>query len=116
LNSAGQYNFTIEPIGTVQSIHSIQQGAGHLVLVVLKPTKSGPMASLFAMASPNDHSREASELVLEPEKAGTLAEALYLEKEGLMVDFLWSNPKAKSLVVAQLAVPAQTAARRAGGN
>jgi len=114
--TAGQYNFTIEPIGTVQSIHSIQQGAGHLVLVVLKPAKSGPMASLFAMASPNDHSREASELVLEPEKAGTLAEALYLEKEGLMVDFLWSNPKAKSLVVAQLAVPAQTAARRAGGN
>ena len=115
--TAGQYNFTIEPIGTVQSIRSIQQGAGHLVLVVLKPAKSGPMASLFAMASPNDHSREASELVLESEKTGTLAETLYLEKEGLMVDFLWLSPKAKNQVVSQLAVPVQTAAvPRAGGN
>jgi hypothetical protein len=106
----GPYKFTIEPIGNVQSIRSIQQGAGHLVLVVLKPEKAGPMASLFAMASPNDHPREASELVLEPEKAGTLAETLYLEKEGLMVDFLWSSPKAKSQVVAQLTLP------RAGAN
>jgi len=115
--TAGPYNFTIEPIGTVQSIRSIQQGAGHLVLVVLKPAKSGPMASLFAMASPNDHSREASELVLEPEKAGALAETLYLEKEGLMVDFVWSNPKAKSQVVSQQAAPVQTAAvPRAAGN
>ncbi len=115
--AAGPYKFSIEPIGTIQSIRTIQQGAGHLVLVVLKPEKSGPIASMFAMASPSDHSREASELVLESEKAGTLAETLYLEKEGLMVDFLWWSPKAKSQVVAQLAVPVQTAAvLRAGGN
>lgn len=115
--AAGQYRFSIEPIGTVQSIRSIQQGAGHLVLVVLKPEKSGTIASLFAMASPSDHSRETSELVLESEKTGTLAETLYLEKEGLMVDFLWLSPKAKNQVVSQLAVPVQTAAvPRAGGN
>jgi len=97
--TAGPYKFTIEPIGTIQSIRSIQQGAGHLVLVVLKPEKSGPMASMFAMASPSDHAREASELVLELEKAGALAETLYLEKEGLMVDFLCrlQRPKAKWL-------------------
>ena len=115
--AAGLYTFSIEPIGTMQSIRTIQQGAGHLVLVVLKPQKAGPTASIFAMASPSDHSREASELVLEPEKTGTLAETLYLEKEGVMVDFLWWNPKAKSQVVAQLAVSVQTAAMpRAGGN
>jgi hypothetical protein len=115
--TAGPYKFSIEPIGTIQSIRSIQQGAGHLVLVVLKPEKSGPVASMFAMASPSDHAREANELVLESEKAGTLAETLYLEKEGLMVDLLWWNPKAKSQVVAQLAVPAETVAvPRAGGN
>jgi hypothetical protein len=115
--AAGQYKFSIEPIGTIQSIRSIQQGAGHLVLVVLKPEKSGPTASLFAMASPSDHSRETSELVLESEKTGTLAETLYLEKEGLMVDFLWLSPKAKNQVVSQLAVPVQTAAvPRAGGS
>lgn len=115
--AAGQYRFSIEPLGTIQSIHSIQQGAGHLVLVVLKPEKSGPVVSIFAMASPSDHSREANELVLESEKTGTLAETLYLDKEGLMVDFLWWSPKAKSQVVAQLAVPVQTAAvPRAGVN
>lgn len=114
--TAGPYRFSIEPVGTIQSIHTIQQGAGHLVLVVLKPEKSGPIASMFAMASPSDHAREANSLVLELEKAGTLAETLYLEKEGLMVDFLWWSPKAKSQVVAQLAVPVQTAAAmRAGG-
>lgn len=115
--TAGPYRFSIEPIGTTQSIRTIQQGAGHLVLVVLKPERSGPIASMFAMASPSDHSREANELVLESERTGTLAEALYLEKEGLMVDFLWWSPKAKSQVVAELAVPVQTAAvPRAGGN
>jgi hypothetical protein len=114
---AGPYKFSIEPIGTVQSIRSIQQGAGHMVLVVVKPERSGPIASMFAMASPSDHAREADSLVLESEKAGTLVQTLYLEKEGLMVDFLWSNPKAKGQVVAQLAVPVQTAAvSRAGGN
>jgi len=84
---------------------------------VLKPEKSGPVASMFAMASPSGQTREASELVLAPEKAGTLAETLYLEKEGLMVDFLWWSPKAKNQVVSQLAVPVQTAAMpRAGAN
>jgi hypothetical protein len=114
---AGQYKFYIEPIGTVQSIRSIQQGNGHLVLVVLRPEKSGPVTSMFAMASPSGHGRETSELVLDPEKAGTLAQTLYLEKEGLVVDFRWWVPKAKSQVVAQQMAPVQTAAvSRSEGN
>jgi hypothetical protein len=114
---AGPYKFSIEPVGTVQSMRAIQQGAGHMVLVVVKPEKSGPMASMFAVASPSDHAREADSLVLELQKEGTLVGALYLEKEGLRVDFLWSNPKAKSQVVAQLAVPVRAAGvARAGGN
>jgi hypothetical protein len=110
LIGAGQYKFTIEPIGNIQSIRSIQQGAGHLVLVVLRPEKSGSVASIFAMASPNVHGHEASQLILDPEKTGTLVQTMYLEKEGLMVDFLWSTPRAKSPVVAQQATPVQTAA------
>ncbi len=38
---AGRYKFSIEPIGTIQSIRSIQQGAGHLVLVVLSLKRRG---------------------------------------------------------------------------
>lgn len=107
---AGQYKFSIEAIGSIQTIQSIQQGAGHWVLVVLRPQKSGPVVSVFAMASPSIHGGEGSELILEPEKAGALAEAMYLEKSGLKIDFRCSIPKAKSQVVARRAVPVQAAA------
>jgi hypothetical protein len=114
---AGQYKFSIEPIGTIQSIRSIQQGAGHLVLVTVRPEKSGPVASIFAMASPSNRAREANELILEPEKAGTLAESMYLERDGLVVDFRWASPKAKRQVVAQQIVPVRAATVvRSGGN
>jgi hypothetical protein len=108
--AAGAYKFSIEPIGTMQSVRSIEGGASHLVLVVMRPEKSGQAASIFAMASPSDRTGNASELTLDAEGAGTLVEAMYLEKEGLLVDFLWANPKAKEKVVAQQAVPVQTAA------
>jgi hypothetical protein len=107
---AGQYSFSIEPIGTLLSVRSIQQGAGHLVLVVLKPEKSGPDASMFAMASPSDRSREASELILKPEKEEMMARSMYLEKDGLVVNFNWANPQAKHQGVARQTVPLQSAA------
>jgi len=107
--AAGQYKFSIEPVGITQSISSIQQGSGHLVLVVMRPEKSGRAASVFATATPSSHARETSELILEPEKAGMLVQSIYLEKEGLVVDFNWS-PKDKGRVVAQQTVPLQTAA------
>ena len=114
---AGQYHFVIEPVGTIQSMHSIEQGAGHLVLVVVKAEKAGPTVSIFAMASPSDRASNASELVLTSEKQETLAQTLYLEKEKLIVDFNWSSSKAKSQVVAQQVEPRQSvAAARAGGN
>jgi hypothetical protein len=108
LLAAGPYKFTVEPIGTIQSMQSIEQGAGHLVLVVMRPKESGPIASIFAMASSSGHTREASELILGTEKAGTLLQTMHLEKEGLIVDFVWSNPKAKEKLVAQKTVPVQT--------
>lgn len=115
--SAGRYSFRIEPMDTIQSIRSIQEGAGSLVLVVVRPGKSGPTLSMFAMASPSDHGHEASELVLAPEKQEMLAQTMYLEKEGFKVDFNWSRAKAKSQVAAQQVEPRQSAAgARTGGN
>ena len=107
---AGRYHFLIEPVGTIQSMRSIEQGAGHLVLVVVRPERSGPSVSLFAMASPSDHGSEGSELTLGSQKQETLAQTLYLEKEKLVVDFNWSSPKAKTQVVAQQVEPRQSAA------
>jgi hypothetical protein len=113
--AAGHYTFSLEPIGNIQSIHSIQQGAGHLVLVVIKPEKSGPTASIFAMASPTDHAREASKLILAQERNDTLVQTLYLEKEGLMVDFRWSSPRTKDRVIAQQPGTMQTASVAVAG-
>jgi hypothetical protein len=114
--AAGQYKFSIAPVGITQSISSIQQGSGHLVLVVMRPEKSGRAASVFAMATPSVHARAANELILEPEKAGMLVQTMYLEKEGLVVDFNWSS-KDKGQMVAQQPVPLQTAAvSRSGAN
>jgi hypothetical protein len=106
----GPYNFSVEPVGLIQSVRAIQQGAGHLVLVVLKPEKSGSAASIFAMASPNDRANTASQLVLEPESAGTVLRTMYLEKEGLKVNFQWSTAKGKTPTIAQEKVPVVTAA------
>jgi hypothetical protein len=110
LLGAGQYKFSIGPVGIVHSIRSIQEGAGHLVLVVLRPEKAGPVVSIFAMASVSKRASEINELILEPEKTGNLAGTMYLEREGLMVNFRWAEPKGKNPVVAEQAVPVETAA------
>jgi hypothetical protein len=113
---AGRYHFLIEPVGTIQSMRSIQEGAGHLVLVVVKAEKSGPSISLFAMASPSDRGSEGSGLVIASDRQETLAQSLYLEKEKLMVDFNWSSRKAKTQVIARQVEPRQSAAAHTDGS
>ena len=114
---AGEYKFTVEPVGTLQSVGSIQEGVSNLVQVVLQSEKAGTGASLLAMASGSKHGSETSALTLEPGKDGTLAKTLYLEKEGLLVDFRWASPKTKAPIVAQQTRPEQTTvAMRSAGN
>lgn len=113
---AGRYHFQIEPVGTIQSMRSIEEGAGHLVLVVVKAEKAGPSISVFAMASPSDRGSEGSGLVIASDSKETHAQTLYLEKEKLVVDFNWSSAKGKTQVVAQQVEPRQSAAAaRTGG-
>lgn len=80
------------------------------MLVVLRPEKTGRTASIFAMASPSKRASDINELVLEPEKTGILAGTMYLEREGLQVNFRWAEPKGKNPVVAEQRVPVETAA------
>ena len=108
----GPYKFSIEPVGLTQSVRSIQQGADHLVLVVLRPQKSGSSASIFAMASSNDRVGNASELVLEPERAGTQLETMYLDKEGLKVNFQWSTARGKTKIAQQQVAVVTAAVQR----
>lgn len=74
---------------------SIQGGAGHPVRVVVRPEKSGPVVSIFALASPSEHTQGPSGLVLGSGNGQEIARSMYLEKEGLVVDFNWWGAKGK---------------------
>jgi hypothetical protein len=114
---AGQYEFSIEPVGTLQSVGSIQEGVSHLVQVVLRSDKSGTVASMFAMASGSKHASDTNELILEPGKNGTLARTMYLERGNLLVDFRLASPKLTAPIVVQQTGPEQKAVvMRAAGN
>src|ERR1700731_2166906 len=105
----GQYKFSIEAVGTIQSMRSIQQGAGHLVLVFVRPENSGPAASIFAMASVNRSEHRTSELILEPEKEQVQVRAMHLEKEGLEVNFDWANTGTSIPGITHQSAPQQSA-------
>jgi hypothetical protein len=63
---AGAYKFSVEPMGILQSLNSIQ-GARRLVQVIVRSeSKSGPVAVILAMASRPAHALDSSKLVLAP--------------------------------------------------
>ena len=77
---AGHYTVSIEPITTIN-------GAGTRVLVFVRPeTKSGPVASIFAMAA-QEACDTPSGLNLVSDSNGLAARSLCLSKQGLMIDF-----------------------------
>jgi len=108
----GAYTFSIEPTGVLQSVNSIQS-AGHPVLVIVRPTtNAGPIAIIFAMASRSDHALDSSKLVLEPANNGMAMHSMYLDKEGLVLDFDWWSSKDKPQMLAQAARPEPAPASR----
>jgi len=102
---AGAYTFSIEPVGILQSVSSIQ-GAREVVQVMVRPeTKAGPVAIIFAMATRSAHALDASKLVLAPVSNGMAMHSMYLDKQGLVLDFDWWSPKDKTQILAQAARP-----------
>ena len=102
---AGAYTFSIEPVGILQSVSSIQ-GARQIVQVTVRPeTKAGPTVAIFAMATRSDHVLDASKLVLAPVNNGMAMHSMYLDKQGLVLDFDWWSPKDKTEMLAQEARP-----------
>lgn len=103
--AAGAYTFSIEPVGILQSVSSIQ-GARQVVRVVVRPeTKAGPAVAIFAMATRSAHALDASKLVLAPVSNGVAMHSMYLDKQGLVLDFDWWSPKNKTQILAQQARP-----------
>jgi hypothetical protein len=108
----GAYTFSIEPTGALQSVDSIQS-AGHPVLVIVRPTaNAGPIAIIFAMASRSDHALDSSKLVLEPMNNGMAMHSMYLDQQGLVLDFDWWSAKDKTQMLAQAARPEPAPASR----
>ena len=110
---AGAYTFSIEPVGILQSVSSIQ-GAREVVQVTVRPeTKAGPTVAIFAMATRSDHVLDASKLVLAPVNNGVAMHSMYLDKQGLVLDFDWWSPKDKTEMLAQAARPEPASASKA---
>ena len=96
---AGAYTFSIEPAGILQSVSSIQ-GARQIVQVIVRPErKAGPVAIIFAMATRSALAVDASKLVLAPVNNGMAMHSMYLDKQGLVLDFDWWSPKDKTIIV-----------------
>ena len=109
----GAYTFSIEPVGILQSVSSIQ-GARQVVQVTVRPeTKAGPAVAIFAMATRSDHVLDASKLVLAPVSDGMAMHSMYLDKQGLVLDFDWWSPKDKTEMLAQAARPEPASASKA---
>jgi len=102
---AGAYKFSIEPMGILQSVNSIQ-GAGRLVQVIVRSeTKAGPVAVILAMASRPAHALDSSKLVLAPMNNGMVVRSMCLDRQGLVLDFDWSSPKGKTQMLAEAPGP-----------
>lgn len=98
---AGAYTFVIEPTGTLQSVTAIQ-GARQIVQVVVRPEREGDSVTLiFAMASRSAQPLDSSKLILEAVNNEVVMHSMYLDQQGLLLDFDWWNAKDKSQVVAQ---------------
>jgi hypothetical protein len=110
---AGAYKFSIEPTGILQSVNSIQ-GAPRLVQVIVRSeSKSGPVAVILAMASRPAHALDSSKLVLAPVNNGMVVHSMYLDQQGLVLDFDWSTPKGKTQMLAEAPGPEPASASRA---
>jgi hypothetical protein len=102
---AGAYTFSIEPAGNLQSVSSIQ-GARQVVQVIVRPeTKAGPTVVIFAMATRSTEALNSSKLVLASVNNGMAMHSMYLDKQGLVLDFDSLSPKDKSPMLAQAARP-----------
>ena len=99
---AGIYTFSIEPVGILQSVSSIQ-AMPQVVRVIVRPeTKAVPAAIILAMATRSTEALDSSKLVLASLNNGMAMHTMYLDKQGLVLDFDWWNPKDKTQMLSQV--------------
>ena len=95
---AGRYTVSVAPVTALAA-------SGTRVLVFVRPdSKSGPVASILAMAS-NESCETPSGLTLVSESNGMVARSLCLSKQGLAIDF--DLPRAAEVAKIKAAVAQQ---------
>jgi hypothetical protein len=110
---AGAYRFSVEPTGILQSVNSIQCAPRLVQVIVRAETKDGPVAIILAMASRPAHVRDSSKLVVAPVNNELVVRSMYLDQQGLVLDFDWWGPKGKTQMLAEAPRPEPASASRA---
>jgi hypothetical protein len=91
--SAGDYKFSVVPLGTLWSVDSIQAVNSHVLVVVWGSVKGGPITSLVATASKPADILNPKMLDFRVDAAGVTIHSMCLEKNGLMLEFNQYKPE-----------------------
>ena len=96
--SAGEYKFSVQPLGIIRSVGSIQVGNSQVLVVVSGMTNGGQVASLVAMASRPDTPNPRAQDILEV-GTGMMIHSICLQKLGLVLEF--NENKTKNAMLAR---------------
>jgi hypothetical protein len=91
--SAGEYKFSVVPLGNIWSVDSIQAVNSHVLVVVWASVKGGPVASLVATASKQADILNPKMLEFRADGAGMTIHSISLEKNGLVLAFNEYKPE-----------------------
>jgi hypothetical protein len=86
---AGSYTFSVEPAGAAAQPIAAIKGARQIVQVVLRSETEGTVALVFAVASRSEEYTSSSKLTLEAQNNEMVMHSMYLEQQGLLLDFDW---------------------------
>ncbi len=90
---AGEYKFSVVPLGIIRSVDSIQMGNSQVQVVVWSVTKGGPFANVVAIASREADTPNPRELDIRADGSGMMIHSICLEKLGLVLKFSESKSK-----------------------
>jgi hypothetical protein len=110
---AGDYKFSVVPLGNLRSISSIQTGNSLVQVVVWSLTRGGPLANLFATASTETNASNPEPLGIREDENGPTIHAMSLERLGVVLRFV--DHKNSSVMRARAPEPRQTVASVKGG-
>jgi hypothetical protein len=98
---AGEYKFSVVPLGNIRSLGSIQLASSHVEVVVTGTTKGGPFVSVVAMASREADTPNPKGLDIREDGSGMMIHSMCLEKLGLVFKFI-DNNKTKNVMHARV--------------